>query len=397
MDVEVPVPWRKPLLALGGVGLVALCGMALVASIAGRYPLFDLRVYLWGAEQVIHGRSIYSGSEPMTGAVFTYPPFAAVFFVPLALIGGKAAAILWATASIAALCRVSWLLAAASGLRPVPVVGAALLGVAAFLEPTTTTLLWGQINIILLWLVAEDRIGAMPRRSRGICTGVAAGLKLTPALFILNLLTTRQWRDGLRAVAATGVTLLIGAAVAPASTWSYFTGALRDTSRVAEGDSIMHPGNQSLDGTLWRLLGPGGNIGIWLAGLAVVGVIALVAARRFDAHGLAVEQMSVVGLAMVLVAPVSWTHHYVWALPALCVLARRALADRDRVAAGLLIGALVILASNFSKWAISFGEEVPWILRQVAWDPYVIMALVLLAYFWMLARKVAAPSPKIDA
>lgn len=63
-------------------------------------------------------------------------------------------------------------------------------------EPLVTTLWLGQINLLVLWLVAEDLLARDPRR-RGLLCGVAAGVKLTPALFVVYLLVaTRQRTAG---------------------------------------------------------------------------------------------------------------------------------------------------------------------------------------------------------
>lgn len=392
MGFLVPTRWRKPLLTIGVLAIVGLAAMVAAAALTGRYPLYDLRVYLWGARQVLNGQNLYTGQEPLTGALFTYPPFSAVFFVPLELLGGKAAAIFWSAASIAALCRTVWLLAKATVMGPVIVVGAGFVAAAAFQEPTITTLLWGQINIILLWLVAEDRLGAAPNSARGVLTGLAAGLKITPALFIVNLLTTRHWKDGLRAIAAGAGTLLVGAIVAPESTWSYFNGTLQDTNRIAEGNSLNHPGNQSMDGLVSRIFGPGEHTWVWLVMVLAVTGCALLAARRFDDAGRPLEELAVMGLAMLLVTPISWSHHWVWALPALAVLAQRVFVRRDRVAAVLLVAALVVLTAEFNIWAPGIGADLPWILRQIVWNPYVILGLVLLVYLWRQATQ-SDPEP----
>lgn len=389
MGFEVPTGWRKLLVAFGALAVTGLTAMVAVAALTGRYPLYDLRVYLWGAQQVLDGQDLYTGQEPLTGALFTYPPFSAVFFVPLELLGGKAAAIAWSAASIAALCRTSWLLAKATSMGPVVVVGAGFVATAALLEPTITTLLWGQINMILLWLVTEDRLGAVPKAARGVLTGLAAGLKITPALFIVNLLTTRHWRDGLRAIATAVGTLLIGAIAAPESTWSYFNGTLQDTNRIAEDNSLNHPGNQSMDGLVSRIFGPGEPTWVWLVMVVAVTGCALIVARRFDGAGRPLEELAVMGLAMLLVTPISWSHHWVWTLPALAVLAQQAFVRRDRLAVVLLVAALVVLAAEFNIWAPGIGADFPWILRQIVWNPYVILGLVLLAYLWRQAARPA--------
>src|SRR2546429_8835219 len=78
---------------------------------------------------------------------------------------------------------------------------ALLIGVIAWLEPLRLTAELGQINIVLLVLVVVDLL-ALRRKWSGIGIGLAAGLKLTPALFIVYLLVTRRF-PAARAASAT--------------------------------------------------------------------------------------------------------------------------------------------------------------------------------------------------
>ncbi len=101
---------------------------------------------------------------------------------------------------------------------------------AVAIEPTRETLGYGQVNLLLFALIMADLVALRWRSRRGTTTarsgdgpllrfvysgawagvgiGLATAVKLTPALFILYLMITRQWRVAVTAVGTTiGVTL----------------------------------------------------------------------------------------------------------------------------------------------------------------------------------------------
>jgi alpha-1,2-mannosyltransferase len=71
------------------------------------------------------------------------------------------------------------------------------------IEPVRTTLALGQINIVLMALVAFDLLlpstwftvaGRTVGWPRGVLTGIAAAIKLTPLVFLLYFLARRDLR-----------------------------------------------------------------------------------------------------------------------------------------------------------------------------------------------------------
>src|SRR4029077_21298397 len=88
------------------------------------------------------------------------------------------------------------------GSRPAPAAPAAVTAAALALEPVYHTLYLGQVNIFLLALITADITRAAAGRRAGAGIGVAAAIKLTPALFIVVLLTARRYRDAATAAAA---------------------------------------------------------------------------------------------------------------------------------------------------------------------------------------------------
>lgn len=73
---------------------------------------------------------------------------------------------------------------------------------ALWLEPVFQTLLFGQINLALACLVLAGLTRPSGARWKGAAVGVAAGIKLTPALFIAYLLLRGRHREAGTAAAA---------------------------------------------------------------------------------------------------------------------------------------------------------------------------------------------------
>ena len=81
-------------LATAPVAVLALIVVsAIVAATHGDFK--DLYAYQHGGRAGLDGLSVYDSRDPVTGLPFTYPPFAAVVMVPLALLPGWLAAGLW--------------------------------------------------------------------------------------------------------------------------------------------------------------------------------------------------------------------------------------------------------------------------------------------------------------
>src|SRR5688500_10147690 len=96
--------WRSRLLNGLAPVLVLVVGAAVAGALLGGFK--DLFVYLYGGRAVLDGLPVYESADPVTGLHFTYPPFAAVVMVPLALLPAWLAAALWNGASVGALAAV---------------------------------------------------------------------------------------------------------------------------------------------------------------------------------------------------------------------------------------------------------------------------------------------------
>lgn len=284
---------------------------------------FDLRVYHGTIDTWVHhdGR-VYDYLVPGTTYGFTYPPFAAVSMLPMALVGMRTAIVLGLALNLAALAAVLHVLAGPP-LRRHGWFGVSLaLCALALFEPLRDTFSFGQVNLLLLALVLADArlLATGGGRWAGVGIGLAAAVKLTPAIFIGMLLLARRWRAAGLATAVAAAATAAAAWIAPAASRFYWTEALWDTSRIGRLDYVS---NQSLQGVLARLVAPHEpSRAVWAS---LVLVVLCVWAWRVRAAVRAEDwavAFALTGLTACLVSPVTWVHHLVWLLPSFAVLLR---------------------------------------------------------------------------
>jgi len=294
---------------------VVLLELALVAGFAVVCHLYDFDIYLWGGRAVTSGMRLYS--EQVQGIWFTYPPFAAALFTPLAALPAPLVRLAWELGSVAAFGWACVITLRLAGCRPARSIAAAMVAAGLLLEPVYHTLYLGQVNLFLLALVLADSERVARGRPAGIGIGLATAIKLTPGIFIVVLVLTKRTRDAVTAAGTFACCSLIGFWVDPAASRLYWTHLFFDTSRV----SAAYISNQSPYGAVVRMLGGVSHVSSWYDAipclLGVLGLaLATTLARRADWLG----SVTVTGITGLLVSPISWTHHWVWVMPALVVL-----------------------------------------------------------------------------
>jgi alpha-1,2-mannosyltransferase len=291
----------------------------------------DLQVYVYAVKDMLAGKDIFATTTPFWNLYFIYPPIAAILMTPLAFgpyvfwqvvwTGG----LVWAQQSVLKRCGAprGWKLG--------------LIGIAVLLamEPIRTTLGYGQVNTILMALVIADLLpdpSAQPRRiPQGTLIGLAAAIKLTPALFVIFMFLIGKRRPAITALISFAVFTGIGAILLFRETLVFFGGLSGGDTRTA---SPLYAGNQSLLGVFFRLLDTSRTT--TLVGLAVAGVLAVLGclvAAHWWRNGEKVFAVALVGLTTCLASPLSWTHHYVWILPM----------------------AMAVLSSGIPRWARYVG------------------------------------------
>jgi alpha-1,2-mannosyltransferase len=282
----------------------------------------DSSVYRAGAVLLLHGHSLYDVSGlGYLHLSFTYPPAAALVFTPLAALPAQLAWAVMASASVLALVLVIRVAIAAVPYWRFPARWSTLLLAAAMLGlvPVWRTIGLGQVNVVLMAMVAVDVLAVTARGSRwgGLLTGVAAAVKLVPLIFIGHLFLTGKRAAAARALAVFAGLQGLTLAIAPQDR-AYWTSYVFQTGRIGPA---QQPYNQSLDGLVARLTGaaPWSAHAAWAVG-AVLAVPALMLVLRYHRRGQDLAALCVTACFGLLLAPVSWLPCWVWIAPILVAL-----------------------------------------------------------------------------
>ncbi len=378
-----------------------LAPVVLVVSIAARLAwtylvpnganFVDLHVYIGGAAALDHPGTLYSyvyaDQTPDFPLPFTYPPFAALLFYPLHLLPFGVVAFCWQIGIIAALygvVRVSQrLLGIADGRRTAMLWTA----VAIWIEPLRSTFDYGQVNVILVLAVLYAAYSSRWWLS-GLLVGVAAGIKLTPAITGLYFLGMRRWRAAIFSAVVFFATVALSIAVIGQQARYYFTDLLGDAGRIGPiGTSF----NQSWRGGISRILGHDAGYGpLVLAALAVTAVLALLAWRALGAEANGerdrLGSLLVVQLFGLLISPISWTHHWVWLVPLMIWLLHGPW--RTRPGARVLGWGWLVLTLIGVPWLLSFAQPTIWQISRpwyLAWAGLIYIVATLLTLGWIAA------------
>jgi alpha-1,2-mannosyltransferase len=320
------------------------------APLASHVHLVDLHVYRMGGDAVLHGLSLY-GTRYAGQLPFTYPPFAALLFTCLAWLPWLTAAVLMTALTVAAVPAMLYL---ALQLPPSPVRGqraawdlALAAGAAViWLEPVHSTLFYGQVDVFIACAVLYDLTLPDTSPVKGVAIGLAAAFKLTPALFVVYLFLTRRYRAAATAAAVFAASVALGFAFLPAASASFWDLSFLRPGRVSPPQNAQ---NQSLLGALARSLHSASVAGPWLILATSVAVTGLVLAVRAWRRGDHARGFALCAVTELLISPISWTHHWVLAVPALLLAivaicrnwAQRPLAAS---AAGTAVTAIAVVA-----------------------------------------------------
>lgn len=402
----------------GGAAAVVL---ALVVLYSAYIPLMnDFEVYYYGGSRVLQtGESgAHELYAPRDGLPFTYPPFAALLFAGLALLPmGTSSLVFSTTALVGAAVVAAWLARHYFGLRSWRTSFAdwrfrtvALAGTAAILllGPWRDTFDFGQINIILMGLIladfalyGKDRAGEL-RWPAGLLIGIAAGIKLTPLAFGLYFLVRRDFKAlGWMAAGFFG-SIALAWAVLPNASLTFWTKILPDTGRIG-GPAYLD--NLSVKGLLLHVGLPdsGSTSVLWLVlslGLAALAALVIKWAVAAEENFVAVSATAVL---MLLVSPVSWSHHWVWmavALPSMAFAMHRV---PSRTGKMRLYGWIVVAVSAVAFYltpkylammagANEWGKDPQTQLQLAVTSLGVVCGVALLAY-WAVAYSPSRRKP----
>ncbi|TQM29996.1 glycosyltransferase 87 family protein [Nocardia bhagyanarayanae] len=350
----------------------------------------DVHVYRDGAWRILHDQPLYS--EPtLRGLLYTYTPFSAIVFLPTNLIPWEFLSPTWLTLNLGVLfgcVMMSWRLLGYRWNARLATASALIALTCAFIEPVRTTLFYGQINLILmllvLWVFSRDEHAKL----RGLGVGIAAGIKLVPLYFIVQLLALRQWRSAATAALAFLGSVVLTWLVLPADSRQYWTSTFFQSERIAPD---THPANQSLRGVLAHLLHGPAPLWLWLLLALPVLAAGLVLATALHRHGERLLSVTLAGLTSCVVSPFSWGHHWVWFVPLLVYLVHRAQSNpRWWFAAAVLYVSIGGWTYHWSETWVSVGVFLlppSWPIAPVLMNMYVIAYLVALGAIAVLVRR----------
>jgi alpha-1,2-mannosyltransferase len=257
---------------------------------------------------------------------------------------------LWSLCSAAAL--VAFVAIAFDALVKLPrllnVASALVLSGAAclFLQPLRSSLEFGQVNFLLMLAVIVDLLLVRSSR-RGLLTGIAAAVKLTPLIYIAYFALSRARSSFVRAlctfVAAAGITWFV---LPTDSALFWFHQAFspgrkgKTMGRINQSwfgfTKQLFPASHALSLTLWLVLS-----------LTTV-IVGVLLAQNYLRTSRPVEALLSLALAEVLVSPISWAHHWSWIILIPILLVTMSQRSRWVVAAM----SLVLLVAYFEpyKW-----------------------------------------------
>jgi len=399
--------WLLPLL------LAVLVGGAWVFGYrADKKEDRELPVYVVGGERMAAGAEIYRRGED--AKPFTYPPFAALPFVPFAVVPHEWQPAVWFAVNFAiVLLLVRWL----HGYARQDVPGRAPPRLWAFW--LLTGVLGGRHVFSVLSNQSHDLFIAglvglaaaawvRGRSVAGVFVGLGAAVKATPLLFLGLFGLRLRWFAIVLVLAAAALATVSCDLLFPRADGAFWwqrwfdvnlrgmeVGGAASQSGIWNSHSFL---NQSLSGTLARLftpvtaaqkfvLGENGtvlltelsptvfklvNLAAQLAVLALVALGAFAGGRVVRGAKDAVRAQRLVALGevgavvcgMVLLSPQSSKSHFcVWLFPGAYLADRLLRGPRDRLATALLVAATItgllakdVLGTHLGNQALAFGN-----------------------------------------
>lgn len=301
---------------------------------------------IWGAAKLIHlpNQDLYP---------FLHIPFSLVLFYPLSLVDIQVSQSILFILNIAATFLLIYLLfikiLRKSILDPFVTIGGIFI---LLFPPVRETISHGQVNLIVIvlictfwWVLKENRSSL----TISLPLAVSILLKVYPGIFLLYLLTKKNYKNILLTVGIIVLFSLIAFLILPTEIWTdwYSTvGSVKYGGVFSRRIPSWKVGNQSFNGFITRFFMGARNRNIvsisdyflrlkwttkWIAssalgylssGFLVLTWMFLVLRKRVDASNETRSdlEISMLLLTMYLVAPISWDHHLVFILPSIFVL-----------------------------------------------------------------------------
>lgn len=253
-----------------------------------------------------------------------------------------------------------------------------------WIDPVFKTLLLGQDNLVIVAAVVFDFIQPAGSRTKGVWLGIFSGIKLIPLFLICYLITTRRWRFALRALTTFVGTIAVGAVALPLDSWRYWTGIVFDANRAG---NIFDPRAQSLLSNFERWFGSPNILIPWIITDLIVAGICLLLATRLYHRGYDIAGMYICGAATLIISPVTWNHHFVWAVPMLIIILYKAWVQRSIPGLSAALTILLVLYIHPYTWAVPLAPINAFTaLDNIKCTAYLLVACTLIATIYMTAE-----------
>lgn len=375
-------------IALGAAVIMYLC-------IWGTKFGLDLQVYRDGSRAWIEGGDPYLHRYTPVHLNYTYPPFALLVLGWLDLLAFKESLILWWFLSLGALwaslyifgrwhgwhMRYRW-----AGLSLVLALASVLV-----LEPVRSTFDYGQVNLVLMCLVVIDTMMiSNTSRYRGLLVGVAAAIKLVPLVFVLFFVVQRDRKSAVRSVLTFGLLQGTVWVLSPSTSAKYWFHVLWEPGRIG---TIAYAGNQSWYALLHRPPFSGASwlsVLLWLVFVACTLFFSLSISYRSLSVGRRDAAVLSLALCGLLISPISWSHHWVWAVLLPSLLFMRTHRRRSHVMRWMVVALLGITVAAPYWWGLHGWAGI------TANDALVVVTFALLVTWWIDTRAVAHESNKLS-
>jgi alpha-1,2-mannosyltransferase len=409
-EARQPARGRRGWRALAWAAAAFALALAAYAADVATHPIrltmgwFDLNIYNHAGLIVRHAPDTLYTWHFLPGVQYLYTPFAALGFAVGSLLPWAVLKWLMTVVSLAAMVLTVWVTFGQLGWRGRDR-AAAVLGVSAvalWTEPVLRSVQVGQIELVLMALIAWDLCQSDDGRWKGVGVGLAAGIKLVPLIFIPYLLLAGKRRQAAVATAVFAGTVVIGFAALPHDSvkwWltGYFLHA-GDFSNTSQGSLL----NQSLLALVTRTPAGAGSVTVlWLLLAALLGCLGLASAALFARTGRPTAGWVTCAVTGVLISPISWDNHWVWIVPVFVLLADAGFRARGAARWGYW-GFGAVLALVFADWPTHWTGRLAFVphglvgfdvrrhpmseifhlssLQLISWNFFVLGGLVMFAF-----------------
>lgn len=308
-------------------------------------PYDDLPTFYWATRLAFEqGLSAYQPShflelgQALDRKIypFLYPPPSVLLFSPVLLcVDYEQCKVVYSALNLLCWWSLVWILyifyaRCLAAVIPSFWVGVLMAWVSLVYLPLIDTLKNGQVNLLVLLCLMPLLLAPVGRGQQVLC-GVLLACAITLKIYVLLLLPVMlifgRWRETLTTLVCLALLVVISVGFLPESMWhEWFVLG----SHAGYGRGIPHlltiPFNQSVNGFFIRHFLDQRGAGqptdwIWpIYAVAMIGVsVVLYVVFKYLRHwqqGYSAA-LALVLLLMNLIAPLTWLHHYVFALPAL--------------------------------------------------------------------------------